>query len=129
MRIAFSVIGCTLALVLGIACAAQSAFGSAPIGYPPCPHAAPCTPALTDLPHAPDYLRAMTAQSAPQRMGHAFTDLHAYGPHGHALVQRYNARADAYTFRMRSGRLLAAYDRANRTWYAYGLVVVVGWRA
>ncbi len=121
LRSAFAVIGCTLALVLGLACAAQSAFGSPPIGR--------TAPALTTLTDAPDYLRAMTAHTAPQYMPRAFTDLHAYGYRGQALVQRYNRSADAYTFRARgSKRLLAAYDRANRTWYAYGLVIVAGWK-
>lgn len=119
----------TLAVCIAIS-AAYAALATVALGACATRPDGECIPRLTALERAPDYVRAMHARSAPQTMPKRMTDLHAYGYRGAALVQRYNARANAYEFRApNSGRLLAAYDRTNHDWYAFGLVIVAGWEA
>ena len=126
LRQAFAIIGCTMALVMGLASLAHAA---TPFGYAPCVSGATvrCTPSLTSgRVDAPQWLRvahAGTTAILPARI----SDMHVYGVHGRALQQYLTPRSGGYAWRDRQGRTVAGYVAIDRTFYVYRASLLAGW--
>lgn len=124
LREAFAIIGCTMALVCGLASVAHA---ETPIGYAPCTsgHTVACTPSLTSGRVAsPTWLRLAVRDSMHVLPARA-SDMHAYGTHGRALRQFVNR--DGYSWRDRHGRTVAGYVRVDRTFYVFRACILAGW--